>query len=196
MNLSINFQEEILKSIIDNKSNSYLPIWAFELKRTEKFGKTNKSYYGRSYSRDICLIIFNYLLVNYIKVDKIEYHKTEKYYYLNFNSDRTLTSDWHSFLVCYKDNKEYIIDGSYKSLFMIHRGYVDKWFSEYAEKIFSLPPIFVGTREELNTLKKEMEEIRKLDKLHKDDEIPDWHSDSKIAWSFQNHKLWEPYYGN
>lgn len=171
-----------------NYSHKYKLVWSFDSQRTKTYGLTNRSWHGRGYSEDLNhMILYNMQACHSNPFDKIEMHYTEKPFYLqpDFPGDeKSLTSSWHTFLKCYKGSKETIIDPSYKSLYMIHRGHVDKWNSPYANKIFDLPPVFVGSKKELDALNKDMSCARVEDPLHKDDDIVDWHKDTKVIWVF------------
>ncbi|OGT38289.1 MAG: hypothetical protein A3F12_05260 [Gammaproteobacteria bacterium RIFCSPHIGHO2_12_FULL_38_14] len=53
---------------------------------------------------------------------------------------------------------------------------VEKWFSNYAEYLYRLPPVFIGTDEELDQTLSDLYNRRQLDVLHKNDIwFNDWH---------------------
>ena len=190
--LTKNFLNEIIHT---TKNVNYQPSLkhAFNIGRMGKHGLTNLAYDGRGYSTEINNLLLSNIQKNFsFEFDRIECHYTQKYFWLgpDFVGDISSQSNsWHSFLKCYKGTDETIIDPTYKSLFMIHRGKVAKWDSFYAEAIYKLPPVFVGTQNELNGLNKTMTEMRKHDELHKDDDIVDWHSNSKVIWKFERNTL-------
>jgi hypothetical protein len=84
----------------------------------------------------------------------------------------------HVFLkVSNKSKNEFIVDGTYKQLFIQKRGPVDKCVSPYADYLYNLPPVFIGTYDDLFELMHDLQRIKSADPLHADDIfITDWYS--------------------
>lgn len=122
--------------------------------------------------------------------------------YLNSNTNSSIFNNikiYHHEISCYealekrsqaehmflraglKDNsREYIIDPTYKQLFIKKYGDVQKFDSSYATYLYNLPPVFIGTEEELSKLKSKLRKEKSLDFFHEHDNyIDNWHSESK-----------------
>ena len=64
---------------------------------------------------------------------------------------------------------KWIVAPLYRSLFWKSSGWCTKWFSPFAEQVFAMHPIFVGTGKELIRLIGVMDKARLQDPLHKND---------------------------
>ncbi len=188
-------QIDIFKSIchqIEYPNNEWNFIkHVFDSIRQITNGMTNLSYNGRGYSRDLNRIILNCLLDKHYDFDRIECHYTTRRIHFPpaYSHESYMYSDeWHTFLKCYKDEQEIIIDPSYKSLLMIHRGSNAKYTSPYANRVFELPAIFVGSFTELTQLNANLAKYRKDDPLHSDDDIHEYHTRSRIEWTFTHNR--------
>lgn len=71
----------------------------------------------------------------------------------------------HSFVACGED---YILDLSYKRLFLDKKRGCKFMHSPYLEVLYNLPPVFLGTREELKNLAKVLLTLKSYDREKED----------------------------
>jgi hypothetical protein len=85
------------------------------------------------------------------------------------------------------DEGQLIVDPLYRDLLMLGRGLTRKWTSPYANLLYSLPPIFVGTVQEMSNLIAKMEVQRQKDPDHCDDLLGDimrWYRNPNHDYDF------------
>lgn len=153
----------------------------FDTFRQEKYSDPLLSYDGRSESFKTSLLVKKHIINNNIyKHAKIKLCQiNEKYDHAN--SLKYCRSNFHTFLkIEHPIIEPLIIDPTYKDLFFVKRGRVEKWFSTYAEYLYRLPPVFIGTENNLKHLVEELQNLAELDEYHKDDleSIMPFHIDS------------------
>jgi len=143
--------------------------------------KSNNKITDKSIS-NTCAIISNVEpIVKYPLFDNIEVY----YHDINVHQAFTDRSQCeHMFLKArLKDNlysDKYIIDPTYKQLFIKRYGDIRKFYSLYAEYLYRLPPVFIGTEDELETLKFTLDREKKFDFYHENDNYLDvWHKEAK-----------------
>jgi len=113
--------------------------------------------------------------------------KNFKVYYHHIDAHEALrkrTKSEHTFIktTLKEDGLEfnYIIDPTYKQLFIRRYGYVNQFNSSYANYLYSLPPVYIGTIQELDNLISKLERKRNIDKFNNYDIIVDhWYNQAK-----------------
>jgi hypothetical protein len=91
----------------------------------------------------------------------------------------------HSY-VCV-DNGNLIVDPLYRDLLILRRGYVTKNTSPYADYLFNLDPVFVGTTEEMEIIINNCNKEKLKDPEHKDDTYGNtarWFKEPSKSYSF------------
>lgn len=165
-------QNEIFRLIKNNyQSNSAHYKFMFNIDRSQKNGLNFNSYDGKGECGSVSKIIKNYLL---LKNKNLNVQLCMKYVPLSLVYTRSFGCCDHAFLLV---NNNLIIDGTYKQLFINKSGHVSKNFSSYANYLYaSLPPFFIGTKQQLDYLTKRLECRKNLDNQHKNDYIyNEWH---------------------
>ncbi|MDP3560640.1 MAG: hypothetical protein Q8R83_00470 [Legionellaceae bacterium] len=137
--------------------------------RAKKYGNTIASYDGAGECGQITGSLQQYLLkVHGIKTNRYLKDRWHEY------SEKELSCYDHMFLRT--SDEKIIIDPTWKQLFFAKSGKTDKWFSDYTEYLYSLPPVFIGTSDILESTLDSLHKVRNTDPLHKDDLwLPDWY---------------------
>lgn len=137
-------------------------------------GPTN--YLGRVYNWEMVRTAEQYLKqllpeshIEFIKKDDINAYRVvgenetgDTYHmYLTINANKLESINPKNVL---------IVDVLYRNILMVHAGYTRKWTSKYGNYLFNtLPPIFVGTVQEMEDLIKDMKQRRQQDPEHAND---------------------------
>nr|WIL03973.1 hypothetical protein Clen_43 [Cedratvirus lena] len=144
----------------------------YDTVRAEKYGYRSSSYDGRGYCEYICQELAPYFHSSDCRVSIFRHV---------LNHDFVITHDsfgqvysypqgyGHAYLRARFAGIDLYIDPTYKQLFINKRGPMNKFFSPYTEHLYSLPPVFAGTREDFVDMVKDLEERKKDDPYHKDD---------------------------
>jgi hypothetical protein len=159
----------------------YLPV------RQAQFGRTEQSYSGNVWNHemvDIALKTTQSLLPdsNCKKISKIEYSGHQ------YHENESGTSG-HFYVSV--DEGQLIVDPLYRDLLMLGRGWTRKWTSPYSDLLYSLPPVFVGTVQEIADLITTMGVERQKDPDHVDDQLGDimrWYRDPNHDYDFYVNK--------
>ena len=143
--------------------------------RAEIYGTNRLSYTGYARAEKINKILYDYInqeqkfttvemMIARRKLSDVIKHK--------------LPSVHHCYIVA---NDNIIIDPTYRHLLINHTGNLDKTFSPYAEFVYNLPPIFIGTEFDVDILIAVAENEKEQDILHcADNIIHDWYSNSEL----------------
>jgi hypothetical protein len=151
--------------------------------RVEKFGHNEQSYTGNVWNHEMVEIAFVTtckLLPNSIckKISKIEY---SGHHYL----DNESSTSGHFYVSV--DNGKLIVDPLYRDLLILEKGWTRKLTSTYADQVYALHPVFVGTTQEMQILIGQMERFRKLDPEHATDLLGNlmrWYNNPKDNYDF------------
>lgn len=168
-----------LFSIINHRYKYNNHIWSHlhDSLRYDKYGSC-QSYNGRGFCGVISYSLKDYLTSNNI-FDNVRICTTQKD--IEQITKLGLSYSDHIFLKALnKDNQQLIIDGTYKQLFITKRCPVEKVFSPYANILYNLPPVFIGTYDDLYKLMCCLQKWKNADSLHiQDSFITDWYSETK-----------------
>jgi hypothetical protein len=141
--------------------------------RRELYGLTNKSYNGHGQCGIMTIILYDYL--NKINQDPSKWIKIKERS-IDEVEKKKLSVNNHMYLCITENNEDYIIDPTYKQLLIRNTGNINKFTSFYANYLYNLSPIFIGTKLDLSMLQNKLKNIRNYDKYHCDDEIlDDWY---------------------
>ena len=158
--------------------------YLYEFTRRQTHGLSIQAYFGKGECGYTCNILKDYLVGNKIYETVDIYIKRRTQYEIEMYK---LSCNNHAFLqVVDEKNNCLIIDPTYKQLLFVGAGNVTKWCSAYTEYLFNLPPIFIGTKEELIKLLQDLKMKRLQDEEHckdNDNILDDWYDDVKIESS-------------
>jgi hypothetical protein len=139
----------------------------YDTVREEKYSLSSLSYDGQGYCEYICAQLVPYFISPDCKLSMVRHI---------LSHDFIITHDYsyprgygHAYLKAGFEGINLYIDPTYKQLFISKRGPMKKFFSPYAEYLYSLPPVFAGTREDFADLVKDLEERKRHDPYHEDD---------------------------
>lgn len=147
----------------------------YDTVREEKYGYEPLAYDGRGYCEYICMKLAPYLHSSECKVSLVKRFLTHDFILTHDSFGQTYSYPQgygHAYLrVCFGDEEgtDIFIDPTYKQLFINKRGPMKKFFSPYAEYLYSLPPVFAGTKQDFVDLVQEIEERKQHDPYHKHD---------------------------
>ena len=162
----------------------------YEFTRRQTHGLSVQAYFGKGECGYTCNILKDYLVRNKIYKTVDIYIKRRTRYEIEFHK---LSCNDHAFLQTVDEkNNYYIIDPTYKQLLFVGAGNVTKWTSSYTEYLFNLPPIFIGTKQEIVKLLQDLKMKRLQDEEHckdNDNILDDWYDDVKIESSVSHTTL-------
>ena len=194
-------REEIQKSIFHAlqlspkglETDKYCSIYDSGRVQAANGRRDATTYLGRVWNHEMIKVAEQHLKNKLLPDDKIQrIYKSE--YAGRQVAENESGDSYHTYLTInaheakgnYK--KVWIVDVLHRNLFMLHRGRVEKWSSPYAEYLFSsLPPVFVGTIEEMEQLNEDLAKRRHDDIWHKDDNLGDnmrWFRDPFKSYDF------------
>lgn len=173
--LSINFYKTIGNYY---KNRGYFPKVIYDCHRSERYSDKLLSYDGKGEDLESSLLIKNQVMKN-----NVFPHTRVKLQKVNggFHKGNVKASHHIYIRVDHPGLRSIIIDPTYKQLFFVKRGRIEKWFSPYAEYLYRLPPVFVGTETDLKAMVESLQVLAKLDEYHKEDAglFDTFHFDSK-----------------
>lgn len=152
-------------------------IWSniHDANRYDKYGPA-KSFDGIGFCGLISYSLKDYLIKNNV-FDMIHLGITQK----DPSEITKLGLPYADHIFLKVTNQDLIIDGTYKQLFINKRGQIDKLYSPYANMLYELPPVFIGTKTDLFNLMETIKNCKNTDPLHnRDPHIIDWHSEIKF----------------
>lgn len=164
----------LYKKIIRSTSDPIIYRSLFDQTRSQKFGFNQMSYDGHG----------NCGRLSELLKSDLDVRKTFKSVSVQLKSRSIdemtrlrLPVHNHAFLLC---DENIIIDPTYKQLFIYKVGRIEKFISPYADYLYSLPPIFMGTTQEMESLTKVLSSKRSYDHYHHTDPLlDDWYQNTR-----------------
>jgi hypothetical protein len=173
----LKLSQALYNEIHQHCKSKHINAIVYDKIRSDRYGKKEQSYDGQGECGKVSRFVQDYLFTQGIKT-RLHYSTKGAWVMQKWN----LSCYDHMFLRT-ADDLDMIIDPTWKQLYFQKSGKTEKWFSKYAEFLYTCHPVFVGTDRELDEMISKLYEMRQGDFLHKDDVwITDWH---KSATSIQ-----------
>ncbi len=181
-------QKEVFKAIqASDKGQLRGSCEIYDRIRVAQFGRNEQSYSGNVWNHEMVKTAFQTtqkILPDSLckKISKIEYSGSQ------YRENESGTSG-HFYVSV--DGGKLIVDPLYRDLLMLSRGWTRKWTSPYANTVYSLPPVFVGSGKDMQDLINQMESERKKDPDHAEDLLGDimrWYRNPNQDYDFYGYK--------
>jgi hypothetical protein len=144
--------------------------------RAEKYGQTSLAYDGQGCCEHICARLVPYFTSPDCKLSMVRHILSHDFILTQDSFGQVYSYPrgyGHAYLKARFEGIDLYIDPTYKQLFINKRGPMSKFFSPYAEFLYSLPPVFAGTKEDFVELVEQIEERKERDPYHtKDKSLP------------------------
>ncbi len=174
--------QNLYRKIVMESTHPVIYRSLFDKARSEKLGYNQQTYDGHGNCQRLSELLKAELDRNKIFSGDIGVFKSVtvqvKHRSANEVRQLKLPINTHSFLLC---DKTLIIDPSYKQLLITKTGHNQKLFSPYAEYLYGLPPIFMGTIQDMRDLISKLGLYRSYDLTHQSDFIADdWYENTQM----------------
>lgn len=146
----------------------------YDTVREEKYGYEPLAYDGHGYCEYICMKLAPYLYSSDCETSLVKRFLQHDFVLTHDSFGQVYSYPrgyGHAYLKVFfeEEGTDIFIDPTYKQLFINKRGPMKKFFSPYAEYLYSLPSVFAGTKQDFVDLVDEIEKRKQLDPYHKND---------------------------